>query len=263
MSITMVNASNFDDGQDAVGSECVAEWQNIIDNALNLVSPWTGNMSAGGNKLVSLALGNAVTPSLSVLGNTSTGIWFADVNTLNIATNSNQTASFSNALIGLSAAAVTINAAGANMSLTALGIIGLQSGSYIDMTGVIRVGNAATTGVAPKSIIMDNTCSIQWINAAGTTAADHFIQVSSANNMQFCIPDLAGQRYYYLWGPDALFALTQELDGAGILFNGLSSSDHSAPLAGGCVIYVVDNGGKMELRARFPSGVAQLIAAEP
>ena len=37
----------------------------------------------------------------------------------------------------------------------------------------------------------------------------------------------------------------------------------AAPAANGVVIYAVDNGGKTQLMARFPSGVAQQIAFEP
>ena len=37
----------------------------------------------------------------------------------------------------------------------------------------------------------------------------------------------------------------------------------AAPAANGVVIYAVDNGGKTQLMARFPSGVAQQIAIEP
>lgn len=95
MALTMVNASNFDDGQDAVGSECVAEWQNILDNALQLISPWTGNMNAGGNRLISLSVGTVSAPAISPQADTSTGIWFPGVSTVAIAATGLPVASFS------------------------------------------------------------------------------------------------------------------------------------------------------------------------
>lgn len=63
-----------------------AEFDNILNNALALVSPWTGNMAAGGYRLTGLGLGTAGSPSLQFTGDTDTGIFSSGANTLDLVT---------------------------------------------------------------------------------------------------------------------------------------------------------------------------------
>ena len=63
-----------------------AEFNNILDNALSLVSPWTANMAAGGFRLTGLALGAVADPALQFTGDTNTGIWSAGADRLNFST---------------------------------------------------------------------------------------------------------------------------------------------------------------------------------
>lgn len=63
-----------------------AEFDNLLNNALTLISPWTTNMAAGGYRLTGLGLGAAASPSLQFTGDTDTGIFSSGANTLDLAT---------------------------------------------------------------------------------------------------------------------------------------------------------------------------------
>lgn len=63
-----------------------AEFDNLINNAMTLLSPWTTNMAAGGYRLTGLGLGAAASPSLQFTGDTDTGIFSSGANTLDLAT---------------------------------------------------------------------------------------------------------------------------------------------------------------------------------
>lgn len=62
------------------------EFNNILDNALSLVSPWTGNMDAGGYRLIGLGLGTAASPALQFTGDTDTGVMSPGANQCGIVT---------------------------------------------------------------------------------------------------------------------------------------------------------------------------------
>lgn len=63
-----------------------AEFDNILNNALSLVSPWTANMAAGGFRLTGLHLGTVGDPSLQFTGDTNTGIFSPGADQLNLVT---------------------------------------------------------------------------------------------------------------------------------------------------------------------------------
>jgi len=52
------------------------------------------------------------------------------------------------------------------------------------------------------------------------------------------------------------------LEGVGLVLEALDA-EPAAPSAGRVVIYAIDAGGKLELRARFPSGEPVTLAREP
>ena len=63
-----------------------AEFDNILNNALSLVSPWTANMAAGGFRLTGLPLGTQSDPSLQFTGDTNTGIYSPGADQISLAT---------------------------------------------------------------------------------------------------------------------------------------------------------------------------------
>ena len=63
-----------------------AEFNNILNNALSLISPLTGDLAAGGNKITGLSLGTVTSPALQFTGDTNTGIYSSTADTVDIAT---------------------------------------------------------------------------------------------------------------------------------------------------------------------------------
>jgi hypothetical protein len=57
-----------------------AEFNNILDNGLSVVSPWTGNMDAGANRLTNLAAGTVSAPALA--WDADTGLYRSAAGTL-------------------------------------------------------------------------------------------------------------------------------------------------------------------------------------
>lgn len=71
-----------------------AEFNNILNNALSLISPLTGDLAFGGNRLTGLSLGTAGGPALQFTGDTDTGIYSSGANAVDVATAGIQAASF-------------------------------------------------------------------------------------------------------------------------------------------------------------------------
>lgn len=67
-------------------SDLNAEFDNLINNALSLISPLTGNLACGGNLITGLSLGSVGSPSLSFTGDTNTGLYASAADTVNVAT---------------------------------------------------------------------------------------------------------------------------------------------------------------------------------
>ena len=137
-------------------------------------------------------------------------------------------------------------------------------------TGVRSIfGNVATDGVGANDpniidndMIMPNTKTLRWLNAAGTSSANFGITGDVADNLRFDVPT-AGDVFPLFFGAAQRGQFQAQNSGLGLNFVGESSSDHVAPSANGAVIYTTDTGGKTQLVVRFNSGAVQQIAVEP
>ena len=58
-----------------------AEFNNILNNALALISPLTGDLDVSGNKLKNLGAGTSSAPSLYLNGQTGVGLYFGSSGT--------------------------------------------------------------------------------------------------------------------------------------------------------------------------------------
>ena len=67
--------TNWADGDILTSAALEAEFDNIYNNALTLISPLTGNLAAGGNSITGLGLGSVGSPALQFTGDTNTGIY--------------------------------------------------------------------------------------------------------------------------------------------------------------------------------------------
>ncbi len=81
-------------GGTILASSWEAEFNNIINNALALVSPWTGNMDAGNFRLIDLNLGTVGDPAVRFEADANTGIYSSGADTVDIATGGVRAASF-------------------------------------------------------------------------------------------------------------------------------------------------------------------------
>jgi hypothetical protein len=262
-----------------------AEFNNIINNALSAVSPWTGNMAAGGNLLTGLGLGAVSGASLSATGNAATGIYFSSANAVDIAANGVRAASFGTVSSGVNYLQIGPAATTANVTLQALGsdtnpgidIISKgtgqinfkrAAGATTDgqmASGVFLWGAGTSTGTNAGDIAVKNTGAYRFVNAAGTSTANYAIHGSADNNMEFETP-AAGNAFFNWYSSGTIrMSFRTENSGMGIFFNAAASGDHSAPASPGqCVLYVKDaGGGKSVLVARFASGTVQTVATEP
>ena len=73
-------------GQVLTAAALNAEFDNILNNALTLISPLTATLAAGGNIITGLGLGTVSSPTLQFTGDTNTGIWSAAGDRLNFST---------------------------------------------------------------------------------------------------------------------------------------------------------------------------------
>ena len=62
-------------GQVLTAGDLNGEFNNILNNALTLISPLTGNLALGGNSLTGLGAGTVGAPSLSITGDADTGFY--------------------------------------------------------------------------------------------------------------------------------------------------------------------------------------------
>lgn len=74
-------------GQTLTAAALNAEFDNILNNALSLVSPWTANMAAGGFRLTGLSLGSVSDCALSFTSSdTNTGLMSLGADQLSLVT---------------------------------------------------------------------------------------------------------------------------------------------------------------------------------
>ena len=84
MALTLI-ASPVDNTTVLTASIWTTEFNQIYQNALSLISPLTGDLAAGGNKITGLSLGTVSSPSLQLTGDTDTGIYSSGANTVDVA----------------------------------------------------------------------------------------------------------------------------------------------------------------------------------
>lgn len=102
-------------------SDLNGEFNNILNNALSLVSPWTGDMAAGGNRLTGLHAGTVGAPSVSFTSDANTGLWASAADTVDIAAGGVRSASFLTATTGVNYLTVLPAAASSFPTLSAAG----------------------------------------------------------------------------------------------------------------------------------------------
>ncbi len=92
--MAIARVTTWSSGQSLTASALNGEFDNIINNALALVSPWTGNMNAGGFTLQAIAAGAVGGPSIYFTGDSNTGFYSSAADTFDITAGGIRSASF-------------------------------------------------------------------------------------------------------------------------------------------------------------------------
>ncbi|MGH9876208.1 MAG: hypothetical protein ACRD5H_01090 [Nitrososphaerales archaeon] len=103
------------------------EFNNIINNALSLVSPLTGNLDVNNFRLNNLNLGTVGSPAVNFSSDTNTGIFSSAVDTVDVTAGGVRAASFTTVAGGVNflelnpsvtTAAVTLDAEGTDANIS-------------------------------------------------------------------------------------------------------------------------------------------------
>jgi hypothetical protein len=136
---------------------------------------------------------------------------------------------------------------------------------YVDTNSTVRVGNLTATGGGTNGrLIVQERTGVAYmdINASTATAT-------------FAVPISNSQTITSTNTTDATSTATGAIKTSGglgvakgihlgtILTGTEQAGEPAAPAANGFVIFAVDNGGKTELKVKFPTGAAQQLAIEP
>ena len=73
--MALSRVSVWSSGQVLTAGDLNGEFNNILNNALTLISPLTGNLALGGNLLTGLGAGSVGSPSIAITSDTDTGIY--------------------------------------------------------------------------------------------------------------------------------------------------------------------------------------------
>ncbi len=119
MALTLLNTPAA--GQTISSANWIAEFNNLYNNALSLISPLTGDLAAGGNKITGLSLGTVGSPALQFTGDTNTGIYSSAADTLDLAAGGVRALRLNTAKTGVNFLHITPAATNANPEILAKG----------------------------------------------------------------------------------------------------------------------------------------------
>lgn len=171
-------------------SDLNAEFNNILNNALSLVSPWTGNMSAGGFRLTSLAAGSVTDPALQFTGDANTGIFSSATDTVDVAvggvrglqvTTIASAVNYLDLRPSVAAADVTVEAEGTDTNID-INYRTKGTGLHV-FTGAVE--NPTISGAAPATptanVLYTDSIVKGWVETSGSGAwtIDDDVNVSS------------------------------------------------------------------------------------
>lgn len=261
----------------------IAEFNNLYNNALSLISPLTGNLAFGGNIATGLGLGSVTSPALQFTSDANTGVYSSAADTVDIAVGGVRAASFITATTGVNYFKFTPSAASAALQLDAEGTdtniqinydtkgsgdhVWRASGGSSELmrldatTASLMIGTTVGTNLGSKAIGLGGSGALQFLQDSGTDFENFGIYPAS-DLMTLNVPSTSSV-FTFRFATTSPLRLKCENGGGGVLFLTESSADHSAPAANQAVMYTKDVGGKTTLFARFASGAVQTVSAEP
>jgi hypothetical protein len=133
----------------------------------------------------------------------------------------------------------------------------------VSSTGVFCLkNNVTTTGAAGGDTILANNTTHRWMNAAGSTSANFGIKGDTSDHIFYDVP--TNSRHTFAVAGTPMVQINTSATGPGLTLLAESSTDHGNPVANAAVLYLTDNGaGKTQLKVRFATGAAVVIATQP
>ena len=174
MSISRV--TTWSSGQVLTASALNGEFDNIINNALALVSPFTGNLNINGNVLQNISAGAVGSPGLYFNNDSVTGLYSSATNVVDITAGGVRGVSVITAATGVNYLKVTPAATGASPTVTGVGSdtdVGLNLAAQA--AGAITISSAntafipaAVSGTPAQNALFRNNLVKAWISFDGT-----------------------------------------------------------------------------------------------
>lgn len=165
MAISRVTTWNS--GQILTASALNGEIDNIINNALALISPLTGNLNINGNTLQNISAGTVGSPGAYFNNDSNTGLYASAADTVDITAGGVRSASFVTATTGVNYVVLTPGATGTGPTVSA-------GGSDTDITlalagkGLGGVMLPTNSGTPVANNAYRNSVIKGWINFTGT-----------------------------------------------------------------------------------------------
>lgn len=140
MALTRLNS--FATGSVVTNAIATGEFDNIYNNALTLISPLTGDLAAGGNRITGLSAGSLASPSLQFTSDANTGIYSPAAEQVAIVCAGAAAATFTTGAVGPHAIG------GATANNVRLGLLGSFTSGGVSTTGAKLVIGGALTGAS-------------------------------------------------------------------------------------------------------------------
>lgn len=176
-----------------------AEFDNLLDNALALISPLTGALDLNGFALQNLAAGTVSSPGVYFTGDANTGLYRSAADTVDVAAGGVRAARFNTVATGVNFLDATPSATGDPVLLEA-------EGSDADIDLVLDGKGTGEVNLAPTGAILayaGTTAPTGWLLCDGaavsrTTYARLFAKIADTFGVgdgvtTFNVPDLRGR----------------------------------------------------------------------
>lgn len=131
-----------------------------------------------------------------------------------------------------------------------------------NLSEAMLLGHDQGAGAVAGDIVLRNTGYLKSVNGAGSTSLNYHIRSGSNDDWLHSVPGV-NSNFSFQWSGTSRMQFEEENGGFAMRILGEVSSEVANPAANQARIYLLDNGGKTELRVRFGSGASQLIATEP
>ena len=186
-------------GQVLTASALNAEIDNLINNALTMISPLTGNIDFGNFRLDNLASGTVTTPAVNFSGDTNTGIYRVTGDAMGLAaggvdamrwTTATTAVNYLNVIPAAAATGPELAAAGSDANIS-LNLSPKGTGSVVVFTANSPFVPAAASGTPAQHALYRDNVVKGWLlaNITGTILSDFNVaSISDAGTGLIDIP---------------------------------------------------------------------------